>query len=254
MFHVNSDPAFITPFRSSLISSCVGLILLGYLCAFAATGCDRNNDAIQLKPPDVLADARAVSADALTLDASKVQPMYRALLPVDLYTVIRTAAADNVDIKLARYRVEQSQGRYEHTVGGAFPVLVPTALFEHVDGSVRATEGNIVNVGFNTFQPSIAVQWVINPGRVIYEIIASKKRLRAAEYQEDAVQMETLRTAAVQFYTLVLSQARVAAADQAVVEAHELLRINRLRSTTGAGVPADELRAEARLAERRQDL
>ncbi|MFQ5501387.1 MAG: TolC family protein [Phycisphaerae bacterium] len=255
MYHVKPHLAFISLFRSLSIFTrirrvwfCAALILT------IATSCNRKNDTIRLEPPDVLADARTISADALALDASKVEPMYRALLPIDLYTVIRTAAADNIEIKLARYRVEQSQGRYESTVGGAFPVLVPTALFEQVDGSVRATEGNIVNVGFNTFQPSIAVQWIINPGRVIYEIIASKKRLRAAEHQEEAVRMETLRTAAVQYYTLVLTQARVAAADQAVVEAHELLRINRLRSTTGAGVPADELRAEARLAERQQDL
>jgi outer membrane protein TolC len=132
--------------------------------------------------------------------------------------------------------------------------LVPSAVFEHVQGTVRATEGNLVGVSFNTFQPSIAVQWVLNPGKVIYEIIAAKKRLRASEHEERAVQMEALRTAANQYYELVLAQARVAAAHEAVAEAVELLRISRLRGRTGTGVPADELRAEARLAQRQQDL
>ncbi len=204
--------------------------------------------------PDVSPRAASISRDSLALDASKIKPMYTELMPVDLYSVIRVAAAENVDIRLARYEVERSHGRYESTIGGAFPVLVPTALFDHVDGRVRATEGNIVNVGFNTFQPSIAIQWVINPGRVIYEIIAARKRLEASKHDEQAVQMETTRLAAVQFYDLVLSQARVAAADQAVSEAEELSRINRLRASAGTGVPADELRAEARLAESQQDL
>lgn len=220
-----------------------------------STGCLSQPKASSPQRPDIRPDIDSISADSLPLDASKIPPMYHTrLLPVDLYSVVRVAAADNIDIRLAKYSVDRSQGAYESTVGGAFPVLVPTALFEHTQGSVRATEGNIVNVGFNTFQPSIAVQWVINPGRVIYEIIAAKKRLQASKHQEEAVQIETLRMAAVQFYNLVLRQAHVAAADQAVAEAEELLRINRLRAAAGTSVLADELRAEARLAERQQDL
>jgi outer membrane protein TolC len=192
--------------------------------------------------------------EGLRLDASQVRPMYRELLAIDLPTVIRLAAADSIDIRLARYAVEQSQGRLESTIGGAFPVLVPTALFEHVEGSVRATEGNIVGVGFNTFQPFIAIQWITNPGRIGYEILASKKRLQASQASEHAVQIETLRTAAVQLYDLVFAQARISTAFQAVQEAEELYRITQSRVRAGAGVRADELRAAASLAERRQDL
>lgn len=218
------------------------------------TGCLSRPKTAQVQRPDLRPVTDSVSQDSLALDASKIQPMYTTLLPVDLYSVVGVATADNIDIQLARYSVERSEGLYESTIGGAFPVLVPTALFEQIQGTVRATEGNLVNVGFNTFQPSIAVQWIINPGRVIYEIIAAKKRLQASKHQEKAVQMETIRVAAVQFYDLVLAQARVSAGEQALVEAEELLRITRLRSTAGTGVPADELRAEARLAERQQDL
>jgi len=127
-------------------------------------------------------------------------------------------------------------------------------LFEHVEGSVRATEGNIVGVGFNTFQPSIAIQWVVNPGRVIYDIVAAKKRLSSAEHLEQSVTLATLRDASVQYYTLAFGQTRISAAHLGVQEAAELLRVNRLRLNTGTGVLADVLRAEARLAERRQDL
>lgn len=191
---------------------------------------------------------------ALRLDASQVRPMYRELRAIDLPTVIRIASADNTDIRLARHAVEQAQGRLESSVGGAFPVLVPTALFEHVEGSVRATEGNIVGAGFNTFQPSIAMQWITNPGRVVYDILAAKKRLKASQQSERAVQIETLRMSTIQLYDLVLTQARISTAYQAVREAEELYRINQSRVRTGTGVRADELRAEARLSERRQDL
>jgi outer membrane protein TolC len=180
--------------------------------------------------------------------------MYTELLPVDLPTVVQVAIAQNFDIKLARSAVEASLGEYESAVGGAFPAIVPTAAFEHVEGTVRATEGNLVGVGFDTFQAGAAIQWIVNPGQVYYDIVAAKKRLFATERQEQSVVQETLRRAVVQYYQLALAQARVSAEHQGVTEAEELLRISRIRVQTGTGVLADELRAEARLAERQQDL
>ncbi|MFQ5422575.1 MAG: TolC family protein [Phycisphaerae bacterium] len=228
--------------------------VIGLAMVALVGGCLSPEPATPGPRPRVAPEVASAGGEALSLNASDVTPMYRELMAIDLATVVRVAMADNVDIRLAKYRVQQLRGRLESTIGGVFPVLVPSALFDHVDGSVRATEGNIVNVGFNTFQPSIALQWVLNPGRVAYEIIASRKRLRASKHEERATRMETLRTAALQLYELVLAQARISAGHQAVTEAEELLRINRLRARTGTGVPADESRAEARLAERRQDL
>jgi len=204
--------------------------------------------------PDVAPASQPAIGQPYSLDASHVKPMYRELLSIDLRTVLRVAAAGNAEIRTAREQVRAAQGRLQSAVGAAFPAIVPSALFEHVEGTVRATEGNLVGVGFNTFQPSVALQWIINPGRVAYDIIAAKKRLAASEQLEQAALLETLRTAALQYYELVLLQARLTAAHQAVAEAEELLRITRLKTRTGTGIRADELRAEARVAERRQDL
>ncbi len=204
--------------------------------------------------PDVSPEPSAESFKPLTLDASNIKPMYTEVLAVDLPSVIKLAVAQNMDILQARQAVIASQGNVESTIGAAFPAIVPTALFEHIEGTVRATEGNLVGVGFNTFQPSIAIQWVINPGRVIYDIVASKKRLLASEHQERAVMNETLRNSLIQYYDLILSQTSVSSAQQGVEEAQELFRINQLRTRTGVGVKADELRARARLAQRQQDM
>ena len=204
--------------------------------------------------PDVSPAAQPATEQVLELDPAQVQPMYQELYSIDLATVIEVARAENLDILLARQQVEASKGAFQSAVGSAFPVIAPTALFEWVDGTVRATEGNLVGVGFNTFQPSIVIDWVINPGQVIYQIIAAKKRMHATEHREKAVIMDTLRTSVVQYYDLILAQAQVEAVRQSVSEAEELLRITQIRAGIGTGVPADELRAEARLAERKQDL
>jgi len=207
-----------------------------------------------LERPDISPIQQSSSEQLLKLDASQIKPMYREILAINLPTIVRVAAAENFDILQAKEEVMASKGLLESAHGSIFPSLVPSVSFQDVQGSVRATEGNLVGVGFNTFQTSIAVQWVLNPGKVKYEIIAAKKRLTASEHQEQAVISETLRKAAVQYYELVLAQARVAASQQAVSEAHELLRINQLRNKAGTGIPADVSRAEAHQAKRQQEL
>src|SRR5262249_35086230 len=72
--------------------------------------------------------------------------------------------------------------------------------------------------------------------------------------QERAVTQETIRTAADQYYDLVLAQARVSVARRAREEAQELLRIQHLRLNTGNGGPADEQRTEAGVAGKEQDM
>ena len=71
----------------------------------------RPTDDISAPPPDIRPDANSLSPDSLALDASQVRPMYQELLPVDLYSVLRVVAAENIDIQLAKYQVDQRQGR-----------------------------------------------------------------------------------------------------------------------------------------------
>ena len=236
------------------IASGAGLALLG--CTVGGgllAGCQPTSGGLKIVPPDFSPRTRTVNTEPLKLDATAVPPMFEQALPIDLPAVVRVAMADNLDIQMAQRNVEMAEGDYESTLGGVFPALAPGASFRRVDGRSQNTDGNLFNVGFNTFQPSIAVQWAFNPGQVVYEIIAAKKQIQAAEKQRDAVTLEMLRTACVQYYELILAQAGIAAADQAVREAEELHRINQLRSQTGVGVAADELRSDARLSERLQD-
>jgi outer membrane protein TolC len=216
-------------------------------------GCAAPHAGTTTQPPSV-APTTQPAVEALQLDGSSLRPMYREVLAVDLPTVVRVAGAENLEIRAAQQRVEAARGRVESTVGSVLPAVVPTSVFEHVEGAVRATPGDLIGVGFNTFLVTGVAQWVINPGKVVYDIVAARKRLLATEFQERAVVLDTTRRSVIQFYELVRLQARVSAASQAIAEAEELLRITELRVTTGTGVPADKLRADAHLAATRQDL
>lgn len=223
-------------------------------CALVPLGCHEPKKKAYPPRPNISPVNQVIDENPLRLDTSQTEPMYIELHAVDLPTVVRLAQAQNFDIQQARQAIQAAEGEYERAVGDAFPAIVPMAFFQRRDGHFLNTDGRIFDVGSGTFSASVAIDWVINPGQIKYKILAAKKRLYASEFQEEHVKMETLRVAAVQYYSLALAQARIEAARLGVKEADEILRIEQVRLRTGTGVHADELRAKAQLAEREQDL
>jgi len=225
----------------------------GLLTAFlAAIGGCVDLQSLHLPHPSV-APATQPSA-SLKVDASQITPMYHQLLAIDLPTVARVASTQNLDIKQARQRVEMSRGQYESSVAAIFPVIAPSITGSQIRGVGQNANGTLALANFANFLPGLSINWILNPGQVAYDIIAAKRRLEAADQQGHAVMQETTRVAAVQYYSLVLAQAQVSVTQRAMDDAGELLRIERLRLAAGTGLPADELRAEAALANVQQDL
>lgn len=191
---------------------------------------------------------------SLTVDASHIAPMYHELLTIDLPIVTQVAMASNLDIKEAQQHVQAMQGQYYSSIGAIFPVVSPNVEAQRIKGAVTQPNGALGVANFSNVIPALALQWIINPGAVVFDIIAAKRRLEATAQQAQASVQDTLRTAADQYYDLVLAQAQVSAAQQNADEATELLRLERLKLDAGTGLPADVLRAQAALASAQQDL
>src|SRR3954469_4465297 len=134
--------------------------------------------------------------------------MYRELLAVDLATVARVSMARGIDVREARQRVHSAEGRYESSVEAIFPVIAPTFAYQHLEGVNQNASGTLVSTNFTNLVPAVTLQWIVNPGRVYYDILASRRRLDASREQERAAELETLRVGAEQFYDLVLAQAK----------------------------------------------
>ena len=224
------------------------------LSVLLIAACSRNFHVTSDHADVSLLPKAAAQSPTFHIDRTKVPAMYRELLAINLAAVVRVAQAKNLDIQVARQRVRRARGALASSVGAAFPVLAPTAIFDYHSGVARSTPGNIVTADFRSLTPLAAVQWVVNPGRVIYNIIAAKKRLNASQARSAAVVQRTMATAAVEYYQLVQSQADVVAAHDAAAEAEELLRFAKLRLKAGTAIPADVASAEAEVASRQQDI
>jgi outer membrane protein len=220
---------------------------------FILAGCAIDDPEMAMPLADVAA-RMAQPSETIPLDKSQIQPLYRELLAIDLPSVVRVAAAQNIDVREAQERVTAARGDYEASVESIAPTLSPGVTLYHVQGVNRAVTGELLPANFTTLNPAGLAELLINPGQVAYDIIAAKKRLLASEQQERFAVMEVLRQSLLQYHDLVLAQISVSVAQEAVAEAEELLRLTSLRLRAGAGLPADDERARASLAGRQQDL
>ncbi|HEY8749136.1 MAG TPA: TolC family protein [Tepidisphaeraceae bacterium] len=225
--------------------------LAATLLVCVVAGCAASGERVEKAPR--VAPATQPSA-SLDLGGPRIAPMYSRLLAIDLPTVARVATLQNLDIQRARQQVEANRGRYERNIEAIFPVIAPSIAYNHFQGVGQNANGTLTTpVHFDNLLPAVSIQWVLNPGMVVYDIIASKRRLEAAGLQEHSTRLDAIRSASVQYYDLVLAQAQLHVADRAAKEAEELLRITQLRVRTGTGLPADELRAQAQLGGFQQD-
>lgn len=225
-------------------------VLFAVLCS----GCAGAPRALPPRDLPRVAPDQATEGDQRVALGTEVEPRYTELLAVDLSTVVRLALARNLDVERARELIRFQRGKLSAERGVLLPAFSPALAFEKVDGAVRATEGNLVDVAFHTSQVFVLARWILNPGAVRYELLAARRRLDASLHEERAVRMAALRAAALRYYDLVLAQVEVEAAREALAEAEELSRITRTRVEAGTGLLADEMRARAELASRRQDL
>jgi outer membrane protein TolC len=230
---------------------------IAFMLASLTAGCVSDpwdpDATLQVEPPNVT-PVRQASNGTLRLDNSRIGPMYRERLTVDLESVTRVASLDNVGILEAQQQVEASHGQLEAAAAAVLPMVGPGAALTHLQGVNTDAFGVLKLAHFTTFNPAILVHWAVNPGQVYFNVVASKKRLLASGQQERSVVMQTVQTAALQYYDLVLAQARVAVSREALAEAQELLRLANKRVDAGFGLPVDVTRSRATLAGRQQDL
>ncbi|MGC8541373.1 MAG: TolC family protein [Phycisphaerae bacterium] len=180
--------------------------------------------------------------------------MYTELKSIDLPTIYRLLVDNNLSIQKAEQEVEVARGKFASAVGAAFPVIAPTAIFSYYNGVHPSSTQGVVTADFRALTPAAAIQWVINPGRTIYTIVADEDRLAAAREQEQSVDNQSMAEAALQFYNLILAQADVASANATMRERKEQLRLANLQFQQGVNIAADVASSRAAYAGSQRDL
>ena len=176
----------------------------------------------------------------------------RSTLPVDLPAVLRLAGAQNLEVQIARERVNQAEAAEEGARMQYFPWLSPGVGYRRHQDRIQDVAGNIINADKQSLSPGAALSAQLDLGDAIYKNLAAKQFTRAAREALETQSQDIILAAAAGYFDLARGVAAIGIAREAVriSRAYE----DQLHAAVEAGLAfkGDELRV--RLQTERFDL
>jgi outer membrane protein TolC len=181
---------------------------------------------------------------ALFVASTLVQAQQHDPQPIDLPTALRLAHAQNIEVQIARQKLEEAKALRAGANERFMPWLSVGAAYTRHEGQIQAVEGPILDVDKQAYTvgPTLAAQVVL--GDAIYKSLAAKQQVVAAGHALEAQQEDSSLAAAQAYYEL----ARTAATLDVI---RESLRISQdyqkqVHEAVSAGIAfkGDELRAQ----------
>jgi outer membrane protein TolC len=191
------------------------------------------------------------------------------VFPIDLPTALQLAGANNLQIAIARERVNQAGARAQLAGALWIPSLNAGVVYNNHSGRIQGTEGEVVEASRSSFfvggaavvgnspatgsggNPRMFVD--LSLADALFEPLAARQLVRATSADRTTAFNDTLFEVSAAYLTLVRAQARLAITQEAVRNAEELAKITRDFAETGQGLQADADRAKVEVAARRRD-
>jgi outer membrane protein TolC len=192
------------------------------------------------------------------------------VFPIDLPTALQLAGANNLQIAIARERVNQAGARAQLAGALWIPSLNAGVVYNNHSGRIQGTEGEVVEASRSSFfvggaavvgnspatgsggNPRMFVD--LSLADALFEPLAARQLVRATSADRTTAFNDTLFEVSAAYLTLVRAQARLAITQEAVRNAEELAKITRDFAETGQGLQADADRATVEAAARRRDV
>jgi outer membrane protein TolC len=186
---------------------------------------------------------------------------------IDLASVLRLAGIENLDLVIARQRVEAAVAVQQLAAAQSLPNLNLGTNFDWHTGLLQQSSGKILNVqrsalyagaGANAVAagtvPIPGLQYNLNVSESIYNYYASRQRTDAARFANQAAENEILLRVATGYTDLLGAWARRSLAILTRNDAREVARLTRNYAVAGEGRQADADRAATELARREAEV
>lgn len=225
-----------------------------------------------IKPTDLQADfAQALKIPGITEDLPPGHLIIEEVYPIDLPSVLRLAGANNLQIALARERVNQAAARARAANALWIPSLSAGLVYNNHAGRIQGTEGEILEVSRNSLfvgagavaGTSAANGGASGPARMfvdlsladaLFEPLAARQLVRATAAVRTAIFNDTLLQVSATYLALARAQSRLKITAEAVGNADELARITGEFARSGHGLQADADRARVEAGTRQRDV
>lgn len=187
--------------------------------------------------------------------------------PIDLSTALRLAGVQNLELVIARQRVEESVALQQLAAAQILPTLNGGTNYDAHTGVLQQASGNILNVqrsalyvgaGANAVAagsvPIPGLQYNLNVAESIYTYLVNQQRTDQSRFASRAAENNVLLTVARAYTDLLRAEGLQSVAVLTRNDAREVARLTANYARTGEGREADADRAATELARREADL
>jgi outer membrane protein TolC len=167
--------------------------------------------------------------------------------PIDLPTVVRLAGGQNLDVQLAREKVNEARAAAEAARWQFFPGVTPGIGYKAHNGTVQTVEGRMIETDKQSYTigPAIGIQ--LDLGDAIYKRLAAKQLTKAAEHGAEARRQQSVLEAVQCYFDLCKAKATITVTEQSLAISKEYKQQIASGVTSGVAFKGDELRAETQV-------
>ena len=122
---------------------------------------------------------------------------------IDLPTALRLAGAQNLDLQIARQRLNEAKANQANTVWQFFPAITVGVGYRRHDELIQNVEGRILDVSKESYTVGPSLSGQLDLGDAIYRNLAARQLVRASDYARETQRFETLLSAAQDYFDLV---------------------------------------------------
>jgi outer membrane protein TolC len=163
---------------------------------------------------------------------------------IDLTTVLRLAHAQNLDIKIARERLNEAKANRDSAMWGFFPWLTPGAAFRRHEGRIQAVDGTMFDVDKQSYNAGGTITAQVDIGESLYKTLAAKQLFTAAGEELEAQRQESLFIAAQGYFELAKTKGVAAVLNEGIKISRDYQK--QIHEAVGAGIAfrGDELQVQ----------
>ncbi len=177
--------------------------------------------------------------------AAWAQPTNRSPFLIDLPATLRLAGARNLDIQVARQGLQEAEANHLRALEQFFPWLAPGIGYQRRDGLAQAVPaGTLTDAHFDAYAPGVGVGAQVDLGGAIYQSLASRQLVKAANAGLEAQRLDALLSAAQGYLDLAQARALVGVVEEALHISRDYQ--GQLHEAVAAGIAfkGDELRVQ----------
>ena len=167
------------------------------------------------------------------------------LYPIDLPTTLQLAGAQNLEVQLARERLNEARAEYASALERFFPWIAPGFTYHRRDGVAQAVPaGTISDAHFQSYSPGVTVAAQLDLGDAIYKSLAAKQIVNASTHALESQRQETVLQAAKVFFDLTRASQLAEVNSNALSVSQKFQQQLHGAVQNGIAFKGDELRVE----------